>query len=302
MRRPWDQWRTYLLWLSIPVYLAVLVRNWASIPDRLAVHFSASGAVNGTLPRDGFIASSTLLLVVEALIFSVAARKRGPDTRISRIARYAFRYGFTGFITAILIRLVRYNLHGGAISSVAVVVGLTCAALGVVVAFTIPGKPRVLKPPADGSDIVGESTHRSTLQSTILCSIVVVFAAMWIALAFMPFRIVMGCVLLVMGYLATITTLGFRYLVSPTALQINWGFRRMEVVPASAIDSVTIEPIHPARDFGGWGARWSGEDRAYILKGKTAVKIATPCGNIFLGSNSPEDLLKLVRRMNIAHA
>lgn len=299
MRQPRDQWRAMLLWVSVPVYLAALLRDWTALPHRLAIHFSASGAVNNTESRGAFVLSSLILLVGEVFILAMAAHRPGRDTRISRIGRYAVCYGFTGFLTSILIRLLHYNLRGGAIASVAVAVGLACAVLGACIALTIPEKPRAVAAVAANDAILGQATHRSILQSAILCSIVALLVAIWIAIPLLRARIICGCVLLVIGYFAMITAWGFRYLVSPTDLQIRWGFRHMEDVAASDIESVTVEPIHPVRDFGGWGARWSGRDRAYIWKGKTAVRIATAGGNIFLGADAPEDLLTLLRRMDI---
>jgi len=232
--------------------------------------------------------------------------------------------------------------------------------------------------------------HRSTLQSAILCGVVAFMIVMWMAIALLPFRMMLGCVLLVMGYFATITTLGFRCTPARKATRpaflSAFGFcshrhgdprapcrccargdraciacRGRETRTASFAPA-KLRPPHRAELGGGpvrgpsrrlrpqrkrrgtrdpclppasrstgasdaWkpfprptssrsrsspsiprvtsgaGARaGSGQDRAYILKGKRAVKIKTADGDIFLGSNSPEELLALRRRMDTSHA
>lgn len=49
--------------------------------------------------------------------------------------------------------------------------------------------------------------------------------------------------------------------------------------------------VRPLRDYGGWGVRGFGGNRAYLMNGNTGVQLDLVNGDkVFLGSNRPEEL------------
>jgi hypothetical protein len=78
------------------------------------------------------------------------------------------------------------------------------------------------------------------------------------------------------------------------------GFR-LRRIPLSQIKEFRAERVNPLTDFGGWGIKGFGSDTAYIWGGRTALHIKTYTGDVYLGHEDPDRLVRdLEALMNIA--
>jgi len=101
-----------------------------------------------------------------------------------------------------------------------------------------------------------------------------------------------------------ITAIGFiwavrlRVEVSRDSLQIR--YRPFMSWTISATEIVWHEAVsyRPMRDWGGWGVRFAGKDRAYTMAGERGVRLRLSDGrHVLIGSRTPERLAAAISRM-----
>jgi hypothetical protein len=81
---------------------------------------------------------------------------------------------------------------------------------------------------------------------------------------------------------------GFRYYFSPAGVEVRALGYRLRSIPAPQITGYAIEPWNILR---GYGIRGIGDTRAYVWCNKV-VHIKTPQGEVFLGHNQPEQIVR----------
>ena len=309
--RFWRNWRVWPLWAIWAACAARVVANWTRLPLTVVSNFSAAGAPNGWMPKLAFVGIDLAVLLVEVVIFSlVLPSARRPIEKVA-VWLHAFAYAVTGVVAGAFWLAIDYNLgrrHAsfGAIAWAA----LAGAGAGLILGLTRPRqKARAGLAPPPLTNALGVEVHRSRLIAAMAWAVagvaLAVAVVLWAAAAreagtahlLVPIALVPLAVALAMAYIAFLTGAGFRYVVYPTALRIQWGPKALGTVAAGDITSLAIEPIRPLAQFGGWGVRCRGADRAYIWKGRRAVRLTTREGRIFLGSGEPERLLGLLRQM-----
>lgn len=86
--------------------------------------------------------------------------------------------------------------------------------------------------------------------------------------------------------------------VYPDRIDIHlWPLAR-RIIPAADIASVAARDYRPLREYGGWGIRGFGSNRAYNVSGDQGVELALTNGNrVLIGSQRPEALATAIERM-----
>ncbi|HME33723.1 MAG TPA: hypothetical protein VKF84_00700 [Candidatus Sulfotelmatobacter sp.] len=143
------------------------------------------------------------------------------------------------------------------------------------------------------SDVIAEETHAGRVWSLIILPALI---GPVVSVAFYPTapaRFALGIVGVIgLGALAMVLS-GFQYRFLRHGVEIRtMGFRLREI-PKQAIVSYSIEPWAFVR---GYGIRGIGSTRAYVW-GNKVVHIKTTNGEVFLGHNDPERIVRDLDRV-----
>jgi uncharacterized membrane protein len=97
-----------LPWAALPAVLLTFYALWERLPERLAVHFDASGEANGWMSRRQFFAFSAgvLLFLLASFTWRLRAGEGDGNFYVKMLAYYAG----TIFLTGVLLFVLRYNL------------------------------------------------------------------------------------------------------------------------------------------------------------------------------------------------
>lgn len=80
------------------------------------------------------------------------------------------------------------------------------------------------------------------------------------------------------------------------AIQMRGAWRTRRI-PLSDIQSTEVIDHDPARDYGGYGIRFTREGKAYIAGGGLGVKLILKNGDkVIVGSRRPDDLISALRQ------
>ena len=142
------------------------------------------------------------------------------------------------------------------------------------------------------SDVLAEETHSGRAWSLI---ILLALIGPMIGVALVPSTVGRWAVALV-GVIAigtfAMSWSGFQYRFLRHGVEVRMLGFRLRSIPKQSIVSYSIEPWAFIR---GYGIRGIGSSRAYVWCNKV-VHIKTSCGEIFLGHNDPE---RIVRDLNM---
>jgi hypothetical protein len=289
-------------WFFVLAFFIQLVSFWGQLTGRLAVHFDAYGTPNGWAGKEVFALVALASLAGTAAVFTwclQVSRRRG-GTQITFL--YPLYYGMVMFLSALFWQILWYNLQGREFNlGLSVWVGLAGAGLGYWVGRS---RPEVRSAAASESaagtgeeNIIGIDVHREPVP----------FVALLAGLALMVFiyvyaghgspiavRVLMGSVVVLIGYFTLLAGAGFSYVISRDSVQVRGLFRPIRTV--SRKDILAVDIRHAPR-FSGYGVRLWGEGTAYYLGGEQAVRLKMAQQSLFLGSNRPEYLLKLLEEM-----
>lgn len=143
------------------------------------------------------------------------------------------------------------------------------------------------------SDVIAEETHAGRLWSLIILAALIGPAIPVVLYPTGPARWALGVVGVVgVGTLALVLS-GFQYRFSRDGVEIRTLGFRLRSIPKQAIVSYSIEPWAFAR---GYGIRGVGSTRAYVW-GNKVVHIRTTNGEVFLGHNDPERIVRDLDRV-----
>jgi len=143
------------------------------------------------------------------------------------------------------------------------------------------------------SDVLVEETHAGRVWSMIILPALVgpVISVVFYPTA--PARFALGIVGVIgLGALALVLS-GFQYRFLRHGVEIRTLGFRLRSIPKQAIVSYSIEPWAFAR---GYGIRGIGSSRAYVW-GNKVVHIKTTNGEVYLGHNDPERIVRDLDRV-----
>lgn len=276
-----------LEWLALPAMALLFASNWQRLPDRVATHFDFANQPNGWMSREAalfvFLGLATAFAITATW---VGSRVQQPDL---------LAWGLVGLFYAVLGTLlyaaasvIDYNVRGTPVEVAPVLSTGIGSAVALVFLALATGRRQEL--PA--SQTLAEETHASAAWGVVMGIPVILLAALLARVPVLGVRISLGIALLVLLAGAAMAWSGFHYVFTVAGLEIRTLGFRLRSISAGEIRSYAVDRWSA---LGGYGIRGVGSRRAYVW-GNRGVKITTDEGEVFLGHNQPE---KIVRDLDL---
>jgi hypothetical protein len=116
---------------------------------------------------------------------------------------------------------------------------------------------------------------------------------------FSPWIYLIG--VLVLAILAAVMTLRQTTTVTPSAVNVRFGFLYRTQIPLSDIRQAEAIAYRPVVEYGGWGIRGFGKKRALNTRGNRGVLLTKADGaTMLIGSQKPRELLEALARAGVA--
>jgi hypothetical protein len=278
---------TALMWLTLPAVGLIYASWWQRLPARLATHFDLSNQPNGWMSRGGFLIFLLLFAAgVVALATWITSRVQMPD-----LAAWTLLLLFYVIAAVVLWAensVIAYNTTGHPVNVAPVLgAGTSAAVLVTIVAlFTRRG-------PDLHAQIIAKETHASALWAfaLLICTVAMTILAYNIPVIAARIAIAIGALLTFGG--ALMAWSGFDYRFGPEGIEVRTLGFRLRSIPKSEIQSYAAGGWGVLR---GYGIRGVGSNRAYVW-GNTGVMIQTVDGEIFLGHDHPQRVIRDLDRV-----
>jgi hypothetical protein len=274
---------TGLIWLAVPTMAAMYAMSWQELPARLATHFDLANRPNGWMSRDVSLTFSLVMgIFIAGSATLILSRVKRPDP--AAWALLVLFYVIMGTLLWAEEAIIAYNVHGKAVNVLPVLLtGLSAAIVVVVIALgTRRGIPLV------ANNVLAVERHSSKMLALVLGAAAVAMIAVVAAIHVIGVRIALGFALVLMLASAAVACEGFRYLFSSSGIEVRALGFRLRSIPAADIKSYAIDRWNV---LGGYGIRGVGDKRAYVW-GNHGVRIKTLEGEVFLGHDSPEQIIR----------
>ena len=274
---------TGVMWLAVPAIAGLYATSWAELPARLATHFNFSNRPNGWMSREASLVFSTVMAIFFAgLATLILSRVKKPDP--TAWALLAFFYVIIGTLLWAGEAIIAYNVHGQPVNVAPVLVcGMGAAILVVITALATR---RGVQLPL--SNVLAVERHNSKMLALVLGAATVPMVAVVATIPVAGARIALGIGAALMLGSAALASDGFHYVFSPSGVEIRTLGFRLRSIPAADIKSYAIDRWNV---MGGYGIRGVGDKRAYVW-GNRGVLIKTLGGEVFLGHDSPEQIIR----------
>ena len=278
---------TVLIWAALPANALLYAVSWDQLPHTLATHFNFAGQANGWMSREGSFAFAiffaTSLAVIATLILW---RVKKPDAAAWGLL--SFFYLVEGTLLWAENATIAYNVQGTGVNVAPVLaVGAVAAVLLVVLAL-VTRRGAELRT----GTILATEMHSSTVFGIVLGLPAIGFALVIAKVSLPSLRIALGLGMILLAFGAVMAASGFRYVFTPSGVEIRTLGFRLRSIPTYAIESYSADTWS---GLGGYGIRGVGERRAYVW-GNRGVTIKTLEGTVFLGHDYPE---KIVRDLDL---
>lgn len=274
---------TALMWLALPITVIMYARACQELPVRLATHFNLANQPNGWMSREG---SLVFLLVMIGFVAGLATlilwRIRRPDA--AAWARLLLFYVILGTLLWAGEAIIAYNVHAQPVNVAPVLVSGMGAALLVVI--TALATRRGVQLPA--SSVLAVERHNSPKMALVMGVATIPMIAVITAIPVTGLRIALGVAVALMLGSAALAWDGFHYVFSPSGVEIRTLGFRLRSIAAADIKSYAIDRWNI---IGGYGIRGVGDKRAYVW-GNRGVLIKTSEGEVFLGHDRPEQIIR----------
>src|SRR5579872_693716 len=274
---------TGLIWLAVPTMAAMYAMSWQELPARLATHFDFANHPNGWMSRDLSLTFSLVMgMFIAGSATLILSRVKKPDP--AAWALLVLFYVIMGTLLWAEDSIIAYNVHGKPVNVLPVLVtGIGAAIVVVVIAL---GTRRGI--PLAANNVLAVERHDSKMLALVLGAAAVAMIAVVAAIHVIGVQIALGLALVVMLASAALAWDGFRYLFSSSGIEGRALGFRLRSIPAADIKSYA--PDHWSV-IGGYGIRGVGDRRAYVW-GNRGVRIKTLEGEVFLGHDSPEQIIR----------
>jgi hypothetical protein len=279
-----------LLWLALPLVALQYRQVWEQLPVHVATHFNAAGQANGWMSREeatrfGVGFEAFLLVIFTALLLYTGRH----DTGSFAWSQLAFCALVLGVMVEVNRSIVSYNLHGAPMQLQGMLIAVPIAAVLLGAVYIVSKREA---PPSSGAgaanELLVEETHSGRIWGlAVLPALIGPLTALWLA---NPAAVRVPAIIAVLvgfGVLA-ITWGGFQYRFLRHGVEIRMLGIHLRSIPRQSIVSYAIEPWAFIR---GYGIRGIGRSRAYVWCNKV-VHITTSNGDIFLGHNDPERIVR----------
>jgi hypothetical protein len=289
---------TALLGIALPLTALRYGQVWDALPASMATHFAADGHANGWMPRETALyfalGITAFILVIFTGIAVVVLRQKAKLDTASFVLLGLF-YVVVGFVFYVNNGIINHNLSGRPMVASPMLLGLPLA----IVLFAWISI-RVQRGPAlPEAQTLAEETHGSPVFAGVFLLLGLFQFSVAIAIPQTGVRIAMALLGGLMLLIAAHAWSGFLYRFTPSGLEISTLGFRLRSITRDQIARYGIEKWTALR---GYGIRGVGNTRAYVW-GNQVVHISTLEGEVFLGHNDPERIVRdLDRVKQFAHS
>jgi Domain of unknown function (DUF1648) len=274
---------TALMWLAVPAMAGLYAMSWPELPARLATHFDLANRPNGWMSRGASLSFLLLMgMFMAGLATLILSRVKKPDP--AAWALLILFYVILGTLLWAGEAIIAYNVHGQPVNVTPVLASGIGAAMLVVITALVTR--RGVQLPAN--NVLAVERHHSKMLGLVLSAAAVAMIAVVAAIHVIGVRIALGTAAVLMVASATLAWDGFRYLFSSSGVEVRALGFRLRSIPAADIKSYAIGRWNV---IGGYGIRGVGDKRAYVW-GNRGVLIKTLEGEVFLGHDSPEQIIR----------
>jgi hypothetical protein len=276
----------WLMWLALPVTAFRYWQAWDLLPVRMATHFNVNWQPNGWMSRETAfyfaLGVTAFLLAVFTVVSYVAHKAHAPD--LVSWTLLGFFYVVMSFVYALNSRVVQFNLDGQPLKIDFWMVLVPVAVFALAAVFLGAKRGDVLP----SATVIAEETHASPAWSLLFVALLVGELSVVIAIRVPVVRVALSLVSLLFAAIAIQAWTGFHYFFTSAGMEVcTLGFR-LRSIPRDQIIEYRIESWNPVR---GYGIRGVGNRRAYVW-GNKGVRIVTTDGEVFLGHNEPERIVR----------
>jgi Protein of unknown function (DUF1648) len=271
------------LWLALPLVWARYLSAWDRLPARLATHFNAAGQPNGWMSRASALIFPLGLLTLLLLLFTaILGRVREPN---------AGSWGVMGLfytVVAVVVKgaddVLRYNLDGRPLQ-VGQILLILLVGGGTAVAVFLSSKRGANLSPAT---VLAQEVHAGRVWALVAAIPLVMELAILVGSPNNSVRLVMALAAVPPLLVGALAWDGFHYRFSFSGVEISTLGFRLRSLPVEQIRSYSAARWNALR---GDGIRGIADRRAYVW-GDSGVRIQTSDGELFLGHNEPERIIK----------
>ncbi len=295
MQRRIFQLAIVFLWLALPLTTIQYMQVWNQLPAHVATHFNAANQANGWMTRSeavNYAAGFTAFLLT---IFSGILLYAG----YGRVDAFSWAmFGFCALVLGCTIEvnqgIVSYNLRGAPLELGVPLIAIPIAAILLIAVYIVSRRePALPSTGPSGTDFLAEETQ-SGGRMALLILLAILGPAVAGSLVPMPaLRFSMGLVVLIGLVTSAGAWSGFQYRFLREGVEIRTLGIRLRSIPKQQIQSYAAESWSLMR---GYGIRGVGKSRAYVW-GNKVVHIKTSSGDIFLGHNDPERIVRDLDRV-----
>jgi hypothetical protein len=286
MNRRFFQFAMWLPWVTAPVIAAGYWMAWDRLPARMATHFNAAGQANGWMTREMSMVFGAGILLLMLAIFSgitaVVLRKRSSDTGV--LALLVLLYWVIGILFYANLSILSYNLTGQPVEMNWAVILTPIVVLLFMALYLASQRGKPLQ--SDGW--MAEEVHASPFFAAVF---VIPLLTQLVIMSRMPSAgMQLGSALLSLLFvlIAVQAWTGFHYRFGQAGVEISTLGFRLRSIPVPEIEKYGVEKWSWWR---GYGIRGVGDSRAYVW-GNKVVHITTTAGDVFLGHNDPERVVR----------
>jgi hypothetical protein len=286
MNRKVFQTFIWLMWLALPITALRFALAWNHLPLRMATHFDIGGRPNGWMLRGTAfytaLGITALMVSVFTIVSDIAHKTHVPDAFSWSLL--SFFYLVTGFVYAGNSGVVQFNLDGQPVEIDFWTVLVPVALIALTAIFI--GSKRGDSLPV--MDVIAEESHGSRAWSLLFVALVLAQFAAVIAIPVPSVRIASALLGVLFATIAIQIWTGFEYRFTHAGVEIRTLGLRLRSIPRDDIKQYQVESWNPLR---GYGIRGIGNRRAYVWCNK-GVRITTTQGEVFLGHNEPEQIVR----------
>ncbi len=286
MDRTWWKAGVGLLWLGLPLIAFRYWLVWDRLPARMATHFNAANQPNGWMTREGSLIFVLVLYAFLVTLFSAIVflfhKVHAPDAAAWAVV--GLFYVVLGVIVYSNESVLRYNLSGEPIQLLYMIAPVFIA-IFIAIIVTLASKR--------GQDLpigncLTQEVHSGRRFALVLLLPAVMEIAIIYAIPNTGVRLALGLVAIILLGAGAMAWNGFTYLFTSTGVEIRTLGFRLRSIPVEQIKEYAADRWSMA---GGYGVRGLGERRAYVW-GNRGVRIKTSDGEVFLGHNNPDQIVR----------
>lgn len=278
----------WLMLTAIPLNAIFYAVAWSRLPQSIATHFGADGQPNGWMSRQDSLTLCLVLTTVIAIVgVLVLSRVKHPD--FLSWAGLGLLYFVLGTILWGTASIISYNVSGHPVdpTPIAVIAVIAAVLTATLALLTRRGAEFPAAP------VFTTETHASPLFAFAMAAACAALALVAIHISVPAARVAVGAGSLAMLGAAAMAGTGFHYLFSKSGLEIRTMGLRLRSIPVGEIRSYATDRWNA---LGGYGIRGIGNRRAYVW-GNRGVRIQTAEGEVFLGHNEPQRIVRDLNRI-----